>query len=92
MKKVVVCESGTTCQAFAVVVPLISAGVTLCSDTVTNAQLDSHLVTLRPPRQVYRFSMTFFALYPNCMYAGTILSQPVLCGDYNKEGTSKAPL
>lgn len=39
MKKVVVCESGTTCQAFAVVVPLIPAGVTLCSDTLTNAQL-----------------------------------------------------
>jgi len=49
MEKNLVCESGTTCQAFPVVVPLIPAGVTLCSDTVTNAQLDSHLVALHLP-------------------------------------------
>ena len=86
MKKDIVCESGTTCQAFAVVVPLIPAGVTLCSDTVTNAQLDSHLVTLHSPRQVYRFSMTLLRYtLTACMQELFRPKLYVLCGDYNRK-------
>jgi len=87
MEKNLVCESGTTCQAFPVVVPLIPAGVTLCSDTVTNAQLDSRLVTLHSPQQVYRLSMTLFR--HACMQERF---RPNLYSVVITTGTSKAPL
>ena len=38
------------CAAFAVVVPQRAAFINLCDDAITNADIDSHIVTCSIPR------------------------------------------
>lgn len=47
LKKVVVCDDGAM---FAVAMSLTCSGRKLCTDRVTNAQLDSHVIIFNPPR------------------------------------------